>query len=120
VIGRTIILTVSIITKKGFSAAGAPIGNNPATTEVGLKKTAETINDNQSGKPKESEMAKCLVGLKTYGINPLRFIKMRNKKRPLIKLIKPPKFKPKDRKIWEVTVSLKILMTDLQPGVTTQ
>ena len=65
VIGRTIILTVSIRTKNGFKGAGAPIGNKPATTELGLKNTPETIKDNHKGRPKERETAKCLVELKT-------------------------------------------------------
>lgn len=65
VIGRTIILTVSITTKKGFRGAGAPIGNNPATTDLGLKNKAETINESHKGNPKERETAKWLVGLKT-------------------------------------------------------
>ena len=38
IIGRSKILTVSIITKKGFKAAGAPVGSKLAITEVGLKK----------------------------------------------------------------------------------
>jgi hypothetical protein len=58
VIGRTKILTVSIITKNGFNGAGAPIGSNPAITEVGLKKIAETIKDNHKGNPNERETAK--------------------------------------------------------------
>lgn len=44
-------------------------------------------------------MAKCLVGLKTYGIRPLRFMKIKNKNNAVIKFIKPPQFKPKERKI---------------------
>ena len=63
--GRTIILTVSTITRKGFSAAGAPIGRRPATTARGSKKTAETISLSQKGRPRERETAKCLVGLNT-------------------------------------------------------
>ena len=65
VIGRTKILTVSISTKKGLRGAGAPIGSNPAITEGGLKKTPDTRRESQRGKPKESDTAKCLVGLKT-------------------------------------------------------
>ena len=65
VTGRAIILTVSIRTKKGFNAAGAPIGSKAATTELGAEITPEIIKDNQRGKPSEKEIAKCLVALKT-------------------------------------------------------
>ena len=99
VIGRTIILTVSIITKNGFKGAGAPIGNSPATTELGLKKIAEIINESHKGKPRDKETAKCLVGLKTYGISPLKFIKIKNKNKPVIMLINPPMCNPNERKI---------------------
>ena len=58
VIGRTLILTVSISTRKGFKGAGAPIGRRPATTDLGLKKTAETSKASQRGSPRESETAK--------------------------------------------------------------
>lgn len=108
-IGRTIILTVSIITRKGLRGAGAPIGRSPAITELGLKKIADTIKDSQRGKPREREIARCLVGLKTYGIKPLKFIKIKNKKRPAMMLIKPPIFTPKERKIWDEAVSLNKL-----------
>ena len=59
------ILTVSIITKNGFKGAGAPIGSNPATTDLGLKKTADTIRVSHSGNPNDNDTARCLVGLKT-------------------------------------------------------
>lgn len=65
VIGRTKILTVSIITKNGFNGAGAPIGRSPAITEVGLKNVAEMIKESHNGNPIERDTAKCLVGLKT-------------------------------------------------------
>ena len=58
VIGRTIILTVSMRTRKGFKAAGAPIGRRPATTEEGLKNTPETKRDSQRGNPRERETAR--------------------------------------------------------------
>jgi hypothetical protein len=58
VIGRTRILTVSMITKNGFKGAGAPIGSNPATTDLVLKKIADKIRDNHKGNPNERETAK--------------------------------------------------------------
>ena len=114
--GRTRIITVSIITKKGFKAAGAPIGSKLAITEVGLKKIPEIIKESHKGRPKDKEIAKCLVGLKTYGIKPLRFIKIKNKNSAVTKFIKPPKFKPKERKIWALAVALKILMKPIHRG----
>ena len=98
VIGRAIILTVSITTRNGLRAAGAPIGKRAATTDPGRKTTPETIKDNHIGKPKEKETAKCLVPLKTYGTSPIKFIRIRNKNSPDTTPIKPPKFNPKERK----------------------
>lgn len=109
VIGRTIILTVSIITKKGFKGAGAPIGKSPATTELGLKKIAEIIRDSQRGIPRDKETAKWLVTLKTYGIKPLKFMRIKNINRPVIILINPPMFIPNDRKTWDDPVSLNTM-----------
>lgn len=116
VIGRTRILTVSIITKKGFKGAGAPIGSKLAITEVGLKKIPETIKESHKGNPNDKEIAKCLVGLKTYGTRPLKFIKIKNKNKAVIKFIKPPKFKPKERKIWALAVTLKMLIKPIHRG----
>lgn len=58
VIGRTIILTVSIITRNGFKGAGAPIGSNPATTELGFEITPLKIKQNHKGNPNDSEIAR--------------------------------------------------------------
>ena len=58
-------LTVSIKTKKGFKAAGAPIGNKAATTELGAATAPEIIKESQRGKPSEKEIARCLVILNT-------------------------------------------------------
>lgn len=114
--GRTKILTVSIITKKGFKGAGAPMGSNLAITEVGLKKIPEIIKESHKGNPRDKEMAKCLVGLKTYGIRPLRFIKIKNKNNAVIRFMKPPRFNPNDRKICALAVTLKILMKPIHRG----
>lgn len=116
VIGRTKILTVSMITRKGFKAAGAPIGSNLATTEVGLKKIPEIIKESHKGRPRDKEIARCLVGLKTYGIRPLKFIKIKNRNSAVIRFIKPPKFSPKERKIWALAVTLKILIKPIHRG----
>lgn len=116
VIGRTKILTVSMITRKGFKAAGAPIGSSLATTEVGLKKIPEIIKESHKGRPRDKEIARCLVGLKTYGIRPLKFIKIKNRNSAVIRFIKPPKFNPKERKIWALAVTLKILIKPIHRG----
>lgn len=116
VIGRTKILTVSMITRKGFKAAGAPIGSNLAITEVGLKKIPEIIKESHKGRPRDKEIARCLVGLKTYGIRPLKFIKIKNRNSAVIRFIKPPKFNPKERKIWALAVTLKILIKPIHRG----
>ena len=58
VTGRAIILTVSIRTRKGFNAAGAPIGRSAATTELGADSTPEIIRESQRGNPKEKEIAR--------------------------------------------------------------
>ena len=97
VTGRAIILTVSIKTKNGFSAAGAPIGRSAATTDLGIYTNPDTIKDSQSGKPKEKEIAKWLVLLNTYGTSPTKFIKIRNRNKPETSPIKPPKLAPKER-----------------------
>jgi hypothetical protein len=49
--GRTIILTVSIKTKKGFNQSGAPPGSNPAMKTDGELKKLDIIKDNHKGKP---------------------------------------------------------------------
>ena len=80
------------------------MGSNLAITEVGLKKIPEIIKESHKGRPKDKEMAKCLVGLKTYGIRPLKFIKIKNKNSAVIRFIKKTKFSPKERKIWALAV----------------
>ena len=70
-----------------------------------VKNKSEIIRESHKGKPSDREMAKCLVGLKTYGTKPLKFIKIRNKNNALTRLIKPPRFRPKERKIGALAVT---------------
>ena len=49
--GRTKILIISTITKKGFNQSGAPPGNNLAKKDVGAHVNPEKIKANQNGKP---------------------------------------------------------------------
>ena len=65
VIGRAMILTVSIRTKKGFRGAGAPIGRRAATADLGIKTAPEIIIDSHKGNPNVKETARWLVALKT-------------------------------------------------------
>ena len=58
VMGRAMILTVSIKTKNGFNGAGAPIGSKAATTELGAETTPEIIKESHKGNPKEKEIAR--------------------------------------------------------------
>jgi hypothetical protein len=110
VIGRTMILIVSIITRNGFKRAGAPIGSKPAITDLGLKKIAEIIRDNHKGSPRDSEILKCLVGLNTYGINPLKFIKIISRNKALRILMNPAIFSPNVREISEDNVFLNVFI----------
>jgi hypothetical protein len=54
VIGRTRILIVSTITKKGLSHQGAPAGKRCAVKDTGLWVAPERIRDNHRGKPKDN------------------------------------------------------------------
>lgn len=63
VMGRTRILIVSIITKKGFNQSGAPPGKSPPENFIGLKNNLERIIVIHSESPKISVKIKCLVTL---------------------------------------------------------
>lgn len=74
VIGRTVILVVSINTKNGFNQSGAPSGRKWAINILGWWFILEIISDNQRGKPKDRVNRRCLDVLKVYGINPVKLI----------------------------------------------
>jgi len=77
VIGRTAILTVSIRIRAGLSHAGAPDGRRCAINIFGENREEERIKENQSGRPMENVIRRCLVGLNTYGTRPDRLDKIR-------------------------------------------
>jgi len=64
VTGRTLILRVSTITRKGFSQSGAPLGRRPAMKEYGACVRLDIINDSHIGSPSVRVMIKCLDILK--------------------------------------------------------
>jgi hypothetical protein len=65
VMGRTIVLTVSIKIKNGFNHAGAPPGKSDAKVVEGLYDALDKINLNHKGRPKEKVKIKCEEVLKT-------------------------------------------------------
>lgn len=74
VIGRTIILVVSIITKNGFNHSGAPSGKKCATDFLGEWANDEMIIDNHMGNPIDSVIIRCLEDDNEYGIIPIKLI----------------------------------------------
>ena len=64
VIGRAMILVVSIITRNGFNHIGAPPGNKFAKKEDKLYEIADIIILNHKTEPKETENKRCLDVLK--------------------------------------------------------
>lgn len=74
VTGRTIILIVSINTKKGFNQSGAPPGNNPAIKVEGELKKLDIIKDNHKGSPNIKLNTICLEYANLYGNNPIKLI----------------------------------------------
>ncbi len=51
--GRTLILRVSMITRKGLSQLGAPPGRRPAVKDMGAWRALDIIKDSQRGSPRE-------------------------------------------------------------------
>lgn len=101
VIGRTEILTVSIKTRNGLNAFGAPDGSRLAASVSGFFIMPDKINDAQNGRAKENATARCLVELKTYGSRPVRLLIIRKMNNDTTTLQNPPIFFPNDRKICE-------------------
>jgi hypothetical protein len=64
VIGRTLILSVSIITKNGFNQSGAPPGRSPATNDDGACIAPEIIRESHRGRPRIKVIIRCLDILK--------------------------------------------------------
>lgn len=72
VIGRTLILIVSIITRNGFNQSGAPPGSRLAAQLEGLDLIADNIKAIHMGRPNLSVKIKCLVNLNTLGSSPIK------------------------------------------------
>lgn len=75
-IGRTIILTVSIRTRGGDSQAGVFAGRRWAIVDLGAFNIAEITNINHSGNAYERVNRRWLVVLNTYGISPIKLEKI--------------------------------------------
>ena len=86
VIGRTIVLTVSIITRKGLRGVGAPLGRRCARNFEEDWDRPDKMRVNHKGKPNDRLKTKWLVMLKIYGISPHRFIRIRSKNRGTMKI----------------------------------
>ena len=65
VIGRTIILIVSIIIKNGFSHIGAPLGRSMPINDLVLLLILDKINLSHMGSPRINVRVKCLEFLNT-------------------------------------------------------
>jgi hypothetical protein len=76
VIGRTVTLIVSIITRNGFSQSGAPSGRKCAIDFFGLNAKDESIILSHIGRPIDRVKIKCLEEDSEYGIIPIRFVIM--------------------------------------------
>ena len=76
VMGRTIILVVSINTKNGLSHSGAPSGRKWAFDALVFFENLDRIIDSQSGRPNLRVKIKCLDKLNVQGINPIKLIEI--------------------------------------------
>ena len=80
VIGRIILLTVSIITIIGIKAGGVPKGTKCANKLLYWNTIEYNIEPNQMGNASTNVIDKCLVLVKIYGINPMKLEKIMKKK----------------------------------------
>lgn len=106
VIGRTKILRVSTMTKKGFNQSGAPPGRIPAAKLEGELYKEDKIRLNQIGIAKDMVKNKCLVVLKTYGKRPVKLIERVKINSALSSGVSPFKCVPVVRFVWELIISL--------------
>ena len=74
VTGRTLILIVSIITRKGFSQSGAPPGKRLAIHFLVSNTIPEIIRDIHRGRPNLNVKIRCLENPNTAGSSPIRLI----------------------------------------------
>lgn len=76
VTGRTVILIVSIKTRKGFNQFGAPSGRKWAIVFFVECEMLMIIIDIHSGKPRDRVKIMCLVTLNRYGLIPTILMKI--------------------------------------------
>jgi len=100
VIGRTIILVVSISTRNGFNQLGAPSGRKWAIDALGAFVNVDIIILSQIGNPKLMVKIRCLDNLNVYGTNPIRLMIMIIEKRGVIIDLNPLRFAIYVRSNW--------------------
>lgn len=108
VMGRTPVLTVSIITRNGFNQSGAPAGKKCAAKEDGALITAEKISDNHKGKPNESVIIRWLEELKTYGRSPMRFVVIKSMNNGVTIEANPLMWVPNVREDWSCIILIGV------------
>jgi hypothetical protein len=106
VIGRTIILDVSINTKNGLSQSGAPSGRKWAIDAFKFIENLDRIIDSHNGNPNLKVKIKCLDKLKMYGIRPIKLITIIIKKRDIIEELIPLRLIINVRISWAIIIEL--------------
>jgi len=106
VIGRTAMLTVSIMISAGLNHPGAPEGKRWAINILGENENEERIRDNHRGSPIEKVISKCLVGLNTYGTSPERLDRIRRINKGTTTVENPLVLIPRVRDDWENIISV--------------
>ena len=71
-------LVDSITTRNGFNQFGAPPGKIEAMNFIGLNIIDDIINLSQRVRPYDRVRMRWLVRLKTYGVRPSRFRRIRS------------------------------------------
>jgi hypothetical protein len=89
VIGRTVILIVSIKIKNGLSHVGAPSGKRCAIKDLGLCNILETIMVSHKGNPNVNVKIKCEDRLIEYGFNPIKLTRINNINKDEISVVSP-------------------------------
>jgi len=105
VMGRTLILRVSIITKKGFSQFGAPPGRRLAVKDIGAWVALDRIKDNHRGRPRDRVIIKCVDKLNVYGIRPIKLVAINSIKSAVMIVENLFKCPPNVRSVCELMIS---------------
>jgi hypothetical protein len=109
--GRTVILVVSINTRKGFSQSGAPSGRKWAMNILGNFTSLDIIIDIHKGNPRDRVKIRWLDNLNWYGASPRRLIMIIIMNKAEMLLFSPFKCDEKVRESWAIIVSLNIYRT---------